>query len=66
MLNDTEVQVILSFAKHNMKTAPVARELHYCRQAIDYRLNQIKQKTGLNPWGFFDLCELVEMVKGMA
>lgn len=60
MLDEIDVQIIMSMAKNEMNIVAVAKDLHYSRQAIGYRLRRIKRITGLNPRGFFDLYELVK------
>ena len=66
MLTDTEVQVILSLAKHNMVTTKVAKEFFYSEFTIRLKCKKIREKTGLNPKVFCDLVKLVEMVEGMS
>lgn len=56
-------QVILSLCSNNMSVSAVARELHYHRNTVMYHIKQIEKETGLNPQRFYDLVDLVEMVK---
>lgn len=63
-LNDIEVQIIRAMTECDMKVQAVADKLHYSRQAIVYHLRRIREITGLNPRGFFDLQELLKMVGG--
>lgn len=63
-LNEIDVQIIRAMAQNDMLVVAVAKDLHYSRQAIEYRLRRIKRITGLNPYGFFDLQELLKMVGG--
>lgn len=64
-LSDVQVSVIRSMADNDMVVSSVADSLHYHRQNINYNINQIKKKTGLDPKRFYDLVELMKMVGGM-
>lgn len=61
-MNDKEIEVIKSMCDCDMNVSRVARELHYHRNSIVYRIEQIKEKTGLNPSCFYDLVKLKEMI----
>lgn len=61
-MNDKETQVIKSMCDCDMNVTRVAGELHYHRDSIRYRIEQIKEKTGLNPQCFHDLVKLREMI----
>lgn len=59
----TELQqlVVIAFAKSNMRIDVAAREMNCHRNNILYHLQQIHDKTGLNPRNFFDLIKLYEI-----
>ncbi len=61
-MNDKEIEVIKSMCDCDMNVSRVARELHYHRNSIVYRIEQIKEKTGLNPSCFYDLVKLKDMI----
>ena len=56
-------QLILLMAKHSLCLTKVGRKVNYQRQAINYHLHLIQDKTGLDPRSFYDLCELLEYIK---
>ena len=55
--------IIIAMADHNMNISVVADELHYNRNTICYHINKIIRKFGLNPRKFYDLCQLMKLVK---
>lgn len=57
-------EVIKALAECNMSVGRAARELHYNRQTVYYRIGKIKEETGLNPLAFYDLVELLGMDGG--
>lgn len=59
-MNETDKEILIAFAKFNMNVCETARVLVYHRNNIDYHLQRIKEKTGLNPKCFFDLVKLLQ------
>ena len=56
--------VILSMAENDMVISKTAMALKKPRNAISYAVKAIKADIGKNPENFYDLCELLKMVKG--
>ncbi len=54
-------EIIKALAECNMSVGKAAKELHYNRQTVYYRIEKIKKVTGLNPLVFYDLVELLGM-----
>ena len=62
-LSEIEEQIILAMYDCGMHVQSVADKLHYAIGTIYYHIRKIHSITGLNPMGYFELCELVKMVK---
>lgn len=62
-LTDIDVQVILGFADNNMNVSETSRSLFMHRNTVVYHLDKVKRKTGLDPLNFYDLMELVLVLK---
>lgn len=56
--------IIVQMAQQSMNVSDVVRKLNISRSKADTALFQIKQKTDLDPWNFFDLYELYQMAAG--
>lgn len=62
-LTDSEYRdTILTYVTSDMSIKATAEKMYLSRKAVLYRLDRIKEKTGLNPRRFFDLVKLVEMM----
>lgn len=61
-LTEKEKEVILGFANGNMNIGECARLMYVHRNTVYYYFGKIKEKAGLDPQNFYDLCELVEKV----
>lgn len=64
MLTDTQKEIICVFAESGMNRTEASRRLFRHYNTVYYQLIRIKEKTGLNPWDFFDLHELLRMAGG--
>ena len=62
-LSDLEKEIIVAFAEYDMKPFRVAENIYVCRATVIYHIKKIKEKTGLDMRKFYDLCELLEIVK---
>ena len=61
MLNfDDLVKTAKAFADANMRANFAADALHLAESAVAYRLNKLHEKTGLNPYNFYELHEILE------
>ena len=63
LLSETRKNIILSLADHDMNVSEVARNLYMHRNTAVYNIEQIQSITGKNPMNFYDLHDLVCMVK---
>ena len=63
-LTERRRSLILAFAEHNMNLLETANASYMHRNTVEYQLNRIYKITGLNPKNFYDLVELVSIVKG--
>ena len=64
LITEREVEIILAIADNDMNLSKVSRNIFYHRNAVEYNIDKIHKKTGLNPKNFYDLCALIQMVKG--
>lgn len=55
--------IIIAMADHSMNVNAVADTLHYSRNNICYHIEKITCKFGLNPRKFYELCQLMKLVK---
>ena len=62
-LNKTEKEIILAFARNDMRVTYAEKELYMSAGSVCYHMKKIKEKTGLNPKNFYELIELVKEVK---
>lgn len=63
VLSGLDKDVILALAEKNMNRSSAARFLNVSGKCIENREERIKRITGLDPCNFYDLHELVNMVK---
>ena len=56
--------VILAMAESNLNVSAVARKLGMTRYNVGYHMSRIIDITGKDPSNFYDLVELVYLVKG--
>ena len=61
-LKRNELETLMDFAKYDMSVSKTAKETFFHRHTIDYRLNKVKEKTGLDPYKFYDLVKLMRML----
>ena len=60
-LKDDEVETIIEFANNNMDVSKTARDMFTHRNTVVYRLKKIGRETGLNPYRFYDLFQLLQL-----
>lgn len=58
-LSYIEREVLVAFAKCNLKPSKAAKVLHMCITSVNYHLNKIWKKTGIDPRNFFGLVSLI-------
>ena len=63
MLKEKDKTIILALADCGMKYKPAARAINLHYNTVAYRMDIIYLETGLDPRNFYDLHELVQMVK---
>ncbi len=50
-----ESRIIVELAHHQLSALRVAKSMNYHRNTIYYHVRNIKKKTGLDPYDFFDM-----------
>lgn len=55
--------LILAFAENNMNVLGTAKASYMSWTNVNFHLKRIHKLTGLNPKNFYDLVDLVKMVK---
>ena len=61
-LSKLDKEIIMAFAKYDMRPYRVSQNIYMCKGTIIYHAKKIKEKTGLDVRKFYDLCKLIEMV----
>lgn len=56
--------IILALAENQMRITQTARKLFLDRNTVVYHIQLIKSITGKDPMNFYDLYQLVQIVKG--
>ena len=54
-----EREVLVAFAKCNLKPTKASKILHMCLASVEYHLNKIFDKTGIDPRTFFGCASLL-------
>lgn len=62
-LTDVDIQVVLAFADNNMNATETGKNLFLAKSTVQYHLESVGKKTGLNPFRFYDLVKLVRRLK---
>ena len=62
-LSEKEKEILLEFAKNDMRISPTAKNLFFNRNSVYYYLRKVKNKTGFDPLCFYDLVKLVRGVR---
>lgn len=62
-LKDLDYEIILAMADNDMNETQVSQKLYMHRNSIVYHCQKIKRITGKDPTRFYDLHDLVRMVK---
>ena len=65
-MSRVDVEIIESFARNGMKIQRVADDVKYDPRVVRYHLEKVHRLTGLNPRDFYDLYELIQILKGDA
>ena len=59
MITQLDMDVLVAFAENGMVASRVARQLFMHRNTVEYHLEKVKTKTGLDPRNLFHLAELL-------
>ena len=59
-LTDADRDVLYAYADNDMNVSKTARNIFMNRSCVDYHLLRVHQKTGLDPYRFHDLVELMQ------
>ncbi len=62
-ITELEKRIVLNFARCNMSITKTAQKMNYARNSIAYHLRQVKKKTGRDPKKFYELAQLVLIIK---
>lgn len=62
-MTEQELKIINTLADCNMNVQKTANKLNYHRNTIVYHLEKIKEETGHDPMNFYDLVELVNLIR---
>ena len=60
-LTDMDLKILIAFADNDMNLSKTGRQIYMHRNSIDYHLQRIEEKTGLNPLKFYDLVKLLKI-----
>lgn len=60
-LTDTDIKLLIAFAHNNMNATETSRQEYLHRNTIDYHLKKVKCVTGLDPYNFYELIQLMEL-----
>lgn len=58
-----EARIIVELAHHQLSALQTAKSLNYHRNTIYYHIRNVKKKTGLNPYDFFEMQTLYPMAQ---
>ena len=64
-MTEAMAEVIVALADCGFNKCDVARKLFLHRNAVDYRIQRIREKTGKDPMNFYDLCDLLPAAKAI-
>ena len=60
-LTDMDIKILIAFADNDMNSSKAGRQQYMHRNSINYHLERVKEKTGLNPFNFYDLVKLLKI-----
>lgn len=60
-LTNYEIETLIVFADNNMDASKTSRQQWLHRNTVIYRLKKVKRVTGLNPFNFYELIQLMEL-----
>lgn len=62
-LTEADRQLVRELAEQDMNLSATARTLGLNRYSVDWRLDLIYRETGLDARCFYDLCELLDLIR---
>lgn len=62
-LTEQDRQIIRELAEQDMNVSSVARELRLSPETVRWNVGRIARVTGLDPRRFYDLCELLDLLR---
>ena len=63
-MSRVDVEILTAFADGNMRITNAANTTSYDPRTIRYHLERIKQYSGLDPFNFYELIKIIEMIGG--
>lgn len=64
-LSMADAEIIVAMADSGLSQIGAARKVYKCHHTVYYHCRAIKEKTGLDPKDFYDMCELLPMAKAV-
>ena len=61
-LSTIDWKIVKAYADNNMEAAKTARVLYVTTNSVVYHLHKVSFVTGLNPYKFYDLVELIKRI----
>lgn len=62
LLTETEINILRTYARNNMRLQPTAEAVHYHRRTLFNIFANIYARTGLDPRSFWDLVNIIQTV----
>lgn len=62
-LTEREAEIVFALADNDINVSRASRSSFMHRNTIQYYIDKIYFKTGLNPKNFYDLCKLVQKAR---
>ena len=60
-LKDADIETIIEFSNNNISISETSRKLFLHRNSVVYHLEKVERVTGLSPFRFYDLIQLMQL-----
>lgn len=64
-LTKDQAEIIVAMSETAMNATAAAKKLYRHRSTVGYQIGKIKEATGLDPYKFMDLCQLLVVAKAV-
>jgi carbohydrate diacid regulator len=61
-ISDLDRLVLLAYAENNMDASKTSRNEYMHRNTVIYHLHRVNEKTGFDPFKFYDLLQLINAI----